>query len=246
VPDEAPRVSDSLRPGRPTPARFSDGPAGALLGNFIAAISGADEDAEDVYREALEAMRKRPELVLVELVRAESACHSRDYPTRWALVHAASELRHPAVLPFLTSLVLTPIPPEESRDPHSFSTVAEETILRTTAVEGVGRLAAEGNRAALDSLFEFVKQPSLSIRRAAVQSILATRRGRGLRRRIAALLPDDQQFLLDIKPVKVDDVPQVKRPQRHLSEAGRRSTTEPPPGFPGEEEPGRAPPRGEG
>jgi hypothetical protein len=56
-------------------------------------------------------------------------------------LRAAAELQHPAALPFLFNLVLTPIPPEESPDPHSFSTVAEETILRTTAVEGIGHLA---------------------------------------------------------------------------------------------------------
>src|SRR3712207_8247200 len=43
------------------------------------------------------------------------------------------------------SFVRTPIPLERSKDSHSFSTVAEETILRTTAVDGVEQLAAEGN-----------------------------------------------------------------------------------------------------
>jgi hypothetical protein len=52
----------------------------------------------------------------------------------------------------------TPIPPERSKNPHSFSTVAEETILRTTAIEGIKYLAADGSEAAIESLFDFLGQ----------------------------------------------------------------------------------------
>jgi hypothetical protein len=89
-----------------------------------------------------------------------TAIATHDYPTRWAHVHAASELRHPAALPFLRNLILTPIPPEESPDPHSFSTVGEETILRTTAVEGIGYLA-RGRADATEMLFEALRQLTL-------------------------------------------------------------------------------------
>jgi hypothetical protein len=135
-------------------------------------------------------------------------------------------LRHPAALPFLRNLILTPIPPEESPDPHSFSTVGEETILRTTAVEGIGYLA-RGRADATEMLFEALRQPSLSIRRAAVQSLLATVRGRRLRARIARALPEEHQFLLDLKAVSVRDVPQIRNPERHLSEAGRVEASHP-------------------
>jgi hypothetical protein len=151
-----------------------------------------------------------------------------------AHVHAASELRHPAALPFLRNLILTPIPPEESPDPHSFSTVGEETILRTTAVEGIGYLA-RGRADPTEMLFEALRQPSLSIRRAAVQSLLATARGRRLRARIARALPEEHQFLVDLKAVSVRDVPQIRNPAHHLSEAGRRGGIAPAPSLPGDE-----------
>ena len=147
--------------------------------------------------------------------------------TRWAA-------RHPAALPFLRNLILTPIPPEESPDPHSFSTVAEETILRTTAVEGVGYLARDRANA-VGTLFEALRQPSLSVRRAAVQSLLGSRRGRKLRAQISNALPEEQRFLLDLKAVNVRDVPQVTNPERHLSEAGRRGGIAPAPSLPGDE-----------
>jgi len=197
-------------------------------------MNSADDDAEDRYQAALGRLREQAATAVVELAGMERDCAGRDYPTRWALVHVAASLRHPAALPFLRNLVLTPIPAEQSPDSHSFSSVAEETILRTTAVDGVGALAADGNREAQEALVEFVAQPSLSIRRAAVQSIMATPRGRSRGRQIAALLPEDQRFLLDLKPADVHDVPQVARPERHLSDTGRRAQTVPPPNLLGE------------
>jgi hypothetical protein len=234
-----PRVSDSLRPGPGAPAERQLSPAAVLLANFIAAMNAADGDAEPRYRSALEALRKRADEVVVEIARAEGRCEETDYPTRWALVHAAAQLRHPSALAFLRTLVLTPIPAERSPDPHSFSSVAEETILRTTAVEGVGALAADGDKNALAALLEFLDIPSRSVRRAAIQSVYAAPRGRRLRKRMEAALPASQHFLLDIQPIEVGQAPQVKRPPRHLSPAGRKSKAPAPPGL-GDDE-GRQP-----
>jgi hypothetical protein len=205
-----------------------------LLQNFFVAMNAAGDDAEEEYRRVLADLRRQAELVVVEIARAQGDCNARDYPTRWAHVHAAAELRHPAALPFLRNLILTPIPPEESPDPHSFSSVGEETILRTTAVEGIGYLAKD-RADATEALFEALKQPSLSIRRAAVQSLLATSRGRRLQARIRKALPEEHQFLVDLRAVDVRDVPQIKRPERHLSEAGRRGGIAPAPSLPGDE-----------
>lgn len=229
-----PSASDALRRPERRQNVPSDGPGRTLLKNFFVAMSASGDDADDQYRRALVDLRKHAELVMVEVARSHSECSAHDYPTRWAHVHAASELRHPAALPFLRNLILTPIPPEGSPDPHSWSTVGEETILRTTAVEGVGFLAR--NRvSAVDTLFEALRQPSLSVRRAAVQSLLSTGRGRKLRAQVANALPEEQRFLLDLKAVNVADVPQVKNPQRHLSEAGRRGGVAPAPSLPGDE-----------
>lgn len=229
-----PSASDALRAADRRRARPPDSPASILLRNFFATMNVVGDDAQERYRRALADLRKRADLVLVEIARAQNDCDRGDYPARWAHVHAAAELRHPAALPFLLNLVLTPIPPEEAPDPHSFSTVAEETILRTTAVEGIGYLAKERGEA-VEALFECLKQPSLSVRRAAIQSLLKTPRGRRLRARIAGMLPEDQRFLLNLKTVEVRDVPQIKRPQRHLSEAGARAGIAPAPSLPGDE-----------
>jgi hypothetical protein len=209
-------------------------------------MNAGGDDAEEQYRAALKEIQAQADVVMVEIARTENDCDRRDYPLRWALTHAASELRSSATLPFLRNLVLRPIPPEESSDPHSFSSVAEETILRTTAVEGVGQLALRDNRAALEALFEFLRVDSLSVRRAAVRSLLSTPRGRRLRQRIMSLLPEDQRFLLELQPMDAGDVPQIKRPQRHLSEKGRRARIPSPPGLPGEGQAGVEAPEDQG
>lgn len=70
---------------------------------------------------------------------------------------------------------------------------------------------------------------SLSIRRAAVLSIMSLPRGAKYRKRIVTSLPADQAFLLDLKPALFDEVPHVRRPQKHLSDTGRQSDTTKPP-----------------
>lgn len=237
IPDNPePELSDELTPGKSEPDRISDSPAGRLLSNFLDVMNGEGDDAQEAYDAALNDLRERAGDVIMEIARAAGHCAEENYPLRWALVHVAAELRHPDALPFLRNVVLTPIPEERSPDPHSFSTAAEETIIRTTAVEGVEYLAGEGFEPATETLFQFLEVPSLSVRRAAVQGILATDEGSERRERIAELLPQDQRFLLDIKRVNVSDVPQVEDPQRHLREEVRDRETDPPPRIPGQPE----------
>ncbi len=229
----APRTADALRFERRAHEPMPGSPAATHLANLISAMYQAGDDADTNYKTALKRLRERPAEVVIEIARGERCCHEDDYQTRFALIHAAAEMKHPATLPFLINLVLTPLPAERSSDPHSFSSVAEETILRTRAIEGVGRMAKE-NREALDALFEFLKQPSLSMRRAAIQSLLAVRRDAFTRKKIAALLPEEHRFLLDLKAVDVREVPQIKNPERQLCKTRHRAAPAPP-DFSGED-----------
>ena len=221
----APGTDDSLQIGASIAEMVSSGPMLARINHFLAAMNAGGEDADEKYRVALEELRKYPDEIIVAIAQIE-ACGEHEYPLRWGLVYAATQMNHDAALPFLRHIVLTPIPPERSRTPHSYSTVGQETVLRTTAVEGVGRLAAMGNERALQSLFDFLSLASISIRRASVQAILAV--DEQLRDRIAEYLPPEQRFLLDIKPQVVTDVPQVQSPERHLRDQEPQSKPSPP------------------
>jgi len=205
---------------------FGESPAGVRLRNFVATMNAQGKDAQEEYERALFQLRKMPEEAVLEIARAEKACSIDDYSTRWFLIFAATELKHPAALPLFRQVVLTPIPPERSPEPHSLSTVEEETIIRTTAVDGIGTLAKE-NPEALKMLFEFLAIPSFSIKRAAVQAILAVHKDQKTVAEIAQILPKDMRFLLDLKPKDVREVPQITEPQKYLekveTEGKRRS-----------------------
>ncbi len=135
-------------------------------------------------------------------------------------------------LPLLFSIIETPLPSEPQPPSHGFSIVGEETILRTTAIEGIGHLADEGDDAVLDALFRAIRQPSISIRRAAIQALLHTKGGKMLRQRITACLPPEQYFLLDLVTPRVTEVSQVTEPEHFLSEEARQSRSVEAPNLP--------------
>lgn len=217
-PSPSGQESDALRPGdarQPLREQL----AHRVLA-VLEAMHAAGEDAEERYQEAVRDLHENVGEAIVVIARLECEAPRQDYATRWALVHLVAEMEEPAALPLLKQLALAPIPPEESDDPHS-STVAEETIIRTTAVDGVAALAKNGNEEALEALLDFAHLPSFSIRRAAVQGLLSTPKGDDYRDRIRDCLPKDQQFLLDLKKLDVRKAPQVDDPLQHLSERGR-------------------------
>ena len=231
-----PRGSDALfNPPREDQA-YETSATRALLENFISAAYQSGSDAQAEYERALAAIRKQPDQVVIEIASALGTCVARDYPTRWALVFAACELRTKAALPLLTNIANKPIPPEPQPPSHGFSMVGNETILRTTAVEGIGQLAKENNKEALAALFQLLRLPSFSLRRAAVQAILGVRKSSDHIEKVKACLPPEQHFLLQLKRLKVQDAPQVDNPQQFLSDAARRRSSAKPPLAPGHAE----------
>jgi hypothetical protein len=218
-------TDDSLGPGRSQPP-VDVGGVVALVNNLIEAMYAAGDEAEAAYQAALKALRPVADEAAIALARLESDCDRRSYPRRWALIYAATQLERDSLLPFLRQVVLTPIPPEQSHNPHSYSTVKEETVLRATAVDGVGALAARGSEHARDSLFEFLAIDSISIRQASIRSLLAI--DETMRDRIAEYLPRDARYLLDVRPVAVTEVPQIKNPRRHLRKGRSHEKPTPP------------------
>ncbi len=178
-------------------------------------------------------MREYADEVIVELARAEARCKRSDNTLRWLLVYGAAQMKHTSALPFLHSFVLTPIPSEESTTSHSFSTVGEETVLRTTAIDGISYLALQGYERAVEALFEALEISSISIRRATIQALLSI--DANLRDRIADQIPLEFHYLLDVRPMQVTEVPQIENPERHLrSWEEPRDKTHPPDFFAGE------------
>ena len=214
---DRPQVGDQLHKHE-SPSRLASGLThSARLQDALSGLFAGGEDAQFQYDQAVEGLNREPEPMMVAIAAAYGHCSPSDYPQRRALVIAASRITHESALPFLASVALSEVPPEAAKDPHSFSTVAEETIIRTSAVDAIARYASAGLQKAINLLLRCAESPAFSIRRAAVNGLVASPEGQRLRPRLEALIPKEQHFIFNLKQVSVRDAIQVKDPTRHLS-----------------------------
>jgi hypothetical protein len=210
-----------------------DTPGGTLLRDYLRVAHSQGEETEVAYQASLKQLQNHPAEIVSEIGHAYSATPAKDYSLRWALVYCASKLAHEAALPFLLDVVHAPVPPEESKDIHLFSTVAEETSIRLRAIDGIERLAASGNAEARESLFNFLRLPLFSLRVAASQGLLGLSDGKSYRSRILKILGEDD-FILDIKRVTTPEAATVGQSLDRLSPDQRRASRTPPPPLPGD------------
>lgn len=220
-----------------------DADGARLLDAYLEAAFTAESIDDERYVRALAGVRDRADEVVTVISEAFDAIASADtidYPLRWALVDAAAAMRVPAALPLLARVIETPMPlyepqPDHAEDEaapeHATGTalLAPETVLRTTAVDGVGLLALDGSQEAIDLLRTTLQIESLSIRRAAVQALLAVDGSGEMRDRLRSLLPDEQQFLVDLQLVTPADVPGIADPEQDLATEGPQPENGPPP-----------------
>src|SRR5215211_5925278 len=172
-------------------------------------MGGVGEQAEDHYRSALDELGKRADDALEVIVAEYEALPEECYLDRWSLVQLLSELRLPAAAPALNRIITSRIPAEKARGSHDASTVTEEVIIRTTAVEGVVRLSEEGVEEARKILLRHARNRTFSIRRASVQGLLETGEDAD-RRELRALLKErGDEPLLRIKRTDVEQVSQA-------------------------------------
>ena len=217
--------------------RFAD-----RISRYLRTLNETDDEAETRQAKALDELRSEAGEAVVALAKAEASARPHDYPLRWALVYAATRMYHESALPYLRELILAPIPPPAGGGAHHASLAREETILRTTAIEGIGLLAERGNQRALEALFEFLDIDSLSVRRASIQAILAV--DPDARDRIAERLPSQFHYLLDIRRAPVEQVPQIKNAEEHRAKKETAGRKPPPPELdrPASPHPGGSPP----
>ena len=204
----------------------------ALIVEAVNRMGGVGEDAEVNYRQALEELGKRGEEAVDVLVAEYEALPEDRYFDRWSLVQLLSELREPSAAPALNRIITSRIPAEKAKGSHDASTVAEEVIIRTTAVEGVVRLSADGVEEARKILLRHARNRTFSIRRASVQGLLETGEDADKRELRALLKERGEQSLLRIKRMDVREVPQATGGRFVVSPDVKR---EPPPPDIGEE-----------
>ena len=181
----------------------------ALIVEAVNRMGGTGEDAEGKYRQALDELGKRAEEALGVIVAEYEALPEDRYLDRWSLVQLLSELRRPEAAAALNRIITSRIPAEKAKGSHDASTVAEEVIIRTTAVEGVVRLSADGVEEARKILLRHARNRTFSIRRASVQGLLETGDDADKRELRALLKERGEQDLARIKRVDVSEVPQA-------------------------------------
>ncbi len=145
----------------------------ALIVEAVNRMGGAGEFAEEGYRVCIDRLCHKAKLVS-NIIQVEYFDMPEDsYLDRWSLVMLAVELQHNSSSAFFEKILASEIPKENSKHPHSFSTVGEEVMIRTTAIEGLERMATNDDKEAIKVLFHNIGHEVFSIRRAATQAILA-------------------------------------------------------------------------
>src|SRR4051812_46224478 len=126
------------------------------------------------------------------------AAPTSNYTERWSLVKVMVDLHHPSALASLNTIVNTPLPNVKGEEAPF--TLAEETIIRTTAAEEIGRQAGAGQADALALLLKNCQNPVFSVKQTSVQAYLA-HGGLNARATLEKLLPANERFILDIRAI---------------------------------------------
>ncbi len=217
-----------------TEAGEHDGLEGTL-DRLLHRMNGSGEDAEEEYQRALGDVGKfGPDAVSAVAARLR-LLPEEAYQERWFLVQALVDIGDPSGARLLGEILDTPIPPERTEHAdHHFSTVGEEVIIRTTAIEGLSRLAERGDKGAVQSLERHATNEQRTVRRAALRA-LSVHDGEAAAR-LAADLPKDERKALQAGAVDVRSVPQPEEGLMVRRGLESRADEPPPPTL---ERPGR-------
>ena len=197
---------------RTVPAFRFDGVDSGLatrIREAINAMGAVGDDAEELYQKALSALADDPDGVLDAIAKELEVVPDLRHLDRWALIQLLAELKALSSIPVLDDLLSREMPAEKSRDPHRRSTLRQETINLTTAVEAVTRIAADGDSAAVELLRKQATHKSLSVRRASIQGYLAYG-GEQARDELLEALPKEDHYLLDVRQIDVREAPPVR------------------------------------
>ena len=183
----------------------------------VAVMTSGGVHADESYQRTLREIRDDTEFIEI-LLRTADSLPEEAYEERWALTQLAVDLQHPRTAEYLAGLVRRPVPPERAEDPgHGQSTVTEEVILRTTAIEGLARLARDGTDATqgqvgslLESLLETLDStPYLSLRRAAWFALVDSGDEDAIGRARDALARRGEEWVTTMRRIPVEEAPQA-------------------------------------
>ena len=194
------------------PFNFEQHTSAELAARIVEAINrmgGAGDEAESCYQRTLDSLARQAKEATQALATENSKLPPALYLDRWALLQLMAELKHESALDFIDQLLGSRLPPEDSKDPESLSTVGEEVMIRTTAVDAVARMAADGSPRALEVLLRHVGHDNFSVKRAAIQAYVA-HGGEQARAVLAKAVAERDQYIMDIQRIDVRQAPQAQ------------------------------------
>lgn len=180
-----------------------------LVVETINRMGGSGSSAEKDYQECLGKLNEQSREVAEIIQQVYFDMPESSYLDRWALVMLMSDLKGGGNADFHIKVLDSDMAQERSRDPHSFSTVGEEVMIRTTAIEGLERMGAENPDRAIEALRRFAEHDQFSIRRAATQAMIAIG-GEEMREKLRRELPENHHDLLDIRRTDVREAEQAE------------------------------------
>ena len=209
---------------------FPDTEAGRMLREhmmILALPTESPDEADRRYARSITELRKNPKEVLDLLTSAYRRIEPFRYYDRWALVKTLADLGLPGAYESLGAIARAPLPPEQNKDVHHFSTQEDEVMIRLRAVDGLGRLAASGHKAADANLLALATDranPNLAIQARAIKAYLRAGRDYDARARLLkSRLPPDRHGVITLQVT-----PQVEFDRRvsALARVSDSSTTQ--------------------
>jgi hypothetical protein len=194
----------------------------------LGAMTASGPDADEVYNGIVRRLGEDEEFVVVVLKTLESLEES-EYQERWALLQLAIDLEHPAAGEYLAEFVRRPIPEERSADPvHGVSTVTEEVILRTTAIEGLARLFRRDFDSTEVLLETVASSDYAAVRRASWFALIDGGRDDAVERARGLLQESEYGWIVDLRRIPVQEAEQH---DPRLIDPDRPSRSDIPPPF---------------
>lgn len=183
--------------------RYFDGPSGWLVGQAVGLLNARDEVVAAGYRRVVELLGERGDTVssvkeILDRVPAE------DVPLRWSLLYVLADVGDPRAIPLFEEVASAAVAQRDEERSACESTWDGEVLVRTMAIEALGRFVSTGQEAdtAVRALVGVLgSQRETALRVEAVKAL-------GERAYVSAgvLLGDDERWMLDLKTVRFEEL----------------------------------------
>lgn len=216
-PEDSPRPPQQAQVN--DPLRIPATPEGQAVINHINSVYSVGPNAEADYQASLNVLRSKTNESVTILTNAYNETGKQFYGDRLVLVQTLADLRVTEALDPLTKIANEALPEKGTLYDHEISPYQEESIIKTTALRGLGNLAVRDDNAAR-TLATFFNHGDPTIRLQAMNALAqAIRESDEERKRLLLqLLPKDYVFVPDLNSIQP---PGIANENPNLRPSGR-------------------------